>query len=406
MATMNDFFNKTVTPKIDTEQMHVRNISLSSLVESKFQYRVLTQNSIEELADNILLDGKVMQPLVVRKIGGDTFEILSGHKRFNACKYLVNECKEDKFKMVPCYVVELDDVRAEWAVVSTNGYGVKTSAEIMSEIKIRKRLITEHPDAFPKPKGVRTIEIIAKDMGLSTSQIGNYEKIDSNISDEGREAFKSGKIDQATALELSNVNHETQKEILDSGAKTKKDVRTYIEKNVEPTEEEIRIFWKNNINGEVPQYMELIDFLKNIGKSHTSILLGDISFTSTPRGVSINNKNEITWNRYISLAKDIGLELEPTKAELDKAELDKAEPDKAEPDKAEPDNESVKQIIEPTLAASPEEVEIIQDKSSEKVDPNEVDSNVSPMCPHCGNRINNFYNPKYCGNCGGELTWH
>ena len=68
--------------------MHPQLISIKNLEESKLQYRDIPQEDVEKLADLIELDGEVLQPLLVRKAGADTYEILAGHKRYRACKYL------------------------------------------------------------------------------------------------------------------------------------------------------------------------------------------------------------------------------------------------------------------------------------------------------------------------------
>ena len=91
MPKLDNFFSNNKSEKIEqilTKKMHPQLISIRKLEESKLQYRDIPQEDTERLADLIELDGEVLQPLLVRKSGADTYEILAGHKRFRACKLL------------------------------------------------------------------------------------------------------------------------------------------------------------------------------------------------------------------------------------------------------------------------------------------------------------------------------
>ena len=82
MPKLNNFFDKTETvEKILTKKMHPQLVSINKLEESKLQYRDIPQEDVEKLADLIELDGEVLQPLLVRKAGGDTYEILAGDRK-------------------------------------------------------------------------------------------------------------------------------------------------------------------------------------------------------------------------------------------------------------------------------------------------------------------------------------
>ena len=85
MPKLNNFFDKTETvEKILTKKMHPQLVSINKLEESKLQYRDIPQEDVEKLADLIELDGEVLQPLLVRKAGGDTYEILAGSQKIQS----------------------------------------------------------------------------------------------------------------------------------------------------------------------------------------------------------------------------------------------------------------------------------------------------------------------------------
>ena len=181
MPSMTDFL--TAPKSVGDKQIKttIRNIDYKKLFESPFQYRKFSDSDVSKLASLILMDGRVLEPLIVRKKGGDSFEILSGHKRHSACKYLVEELGEEQFSMIPCSVLELDDIKAEFCVYSTNGYGVKTSYEQMKEIEGMTKLLTEHKDSFPRPKGKRTVEIIAEELNLSRSTVTDFQRYQKRV---------------------------------------------------------------------------------------------------------------------------------------------------------------------------------------------------------------------------------
>lgn len=221
-------------PKATTPSLHIRNIDYHQLEESSFQYRDLTPESVHRLADIILLDGRVLEPLIVRKKAGDTFEILSGHKRYRACKYLVEEEQEESFSMIPCCVMnDMDDVRAEFTVYSTNAYDQKTSYEITQEINGMKKLLDSYPETFQRPKGKRTVEMIAEELHLSPSTVKIHQAISNRLGESGMEQYKDGALTKDAAYELSKLPVEKQDSLLEKGVTTAKEIKKS-SKKVEP----------------------------------------------------------------------------------------------------------------------------------------------------------------------------
>lgn len=83
-------------------------ISISSLVDyrkgnlGKNRY---SKEDMDDLTESVKNFG-VIQPLIVRPIGNEKYEILLGHHRKDAAK-------RNKLQTVPCIVKELDDDQAE-----------------------------------------------------------------------------------------------------------------------------------------------------------------------------------------------------------------------------------------------------------------------------------------------------
>ncbi|MCR4781787.1 MAG: ParB N-terminal domain-containing protein [Lachnospiraceae bacterium] len=282
MPSMTDFL--TAPKSVGDKQIKttIRNIDYKKLFESPFQYRKFSDSDVSKLASLILMDGRVLEPLIVRKKGGDSFEILSGHKRHSACKYLVEELGEEQFSMIPCSVLELDDIKAEFCVYSTNGYGVKTSYEQMKEIEGMTKLLTEHKDSFPRPKGKRTVEIIAEELNLSRSTVTDFQTISHNLGEKGMEKFKNGEINKSAAVELSKVSEKSQEEILSSGAKTTSEIKEKVSKKKNVVDDNKKSAGEENISlpgqieMDIPEYKE--EESKSIEKTEEVVKVKNIEF--------------------------------------------------------------------------------------------------------------------------------
>lgn len=80
----------------------IQDVSIFHIKTSSF-CRSAIDDDIVDLSNSIKQKG-LLQPIVVR-VKGQYFEIVSGNRRYNACKYLA-------WRKIPCYVVELDDKNA------------------------------------------------------------------------------------------------------------------------------------------------------------------------------------------------------------------------------------------------------------------------------------------------------
>lgn len=216
--------------KSTNPSLHIRNIDYRQLEESTYQYRELTPESVHRLANIILLDGRVWEPLIVRKKNSDTFEILSGHKRYRACKYLVEDLKEESFSMIPCCVMDLDNVRAEFAVYSTNSYDQKTPYEITKEIEGMKHLLDAYPDTFQRPKGKRTVQMIAEELHLTPTTVKVHQAISNRLGSAGMEQYKAGNLTKEAAYQLSKLPEESQEEVLKEGVTSAKEIKKVVQK--------------------------------------------------------------------------------------------------------------------------------------------------------------------------------
>lgn len=317
MPKLDNFFSNNKSEKIEqilTKKMHPQLISVKNLEESKLQYRDIPQEDVEKLADLIELDGEVLQPLLVRKAGGDTYEILAGHKRYRACKYLSEVRKLEQFAMLPCYVKTMTDAQAEFAVYSTNGYNRKTDYEIMREVEGMSRLLKENPELFPEAASGRLVEKLAKIMNLSKTTVQEYKTIANNLSDEAMDKFKKNEITKESAKTLAGLSSEEQNNVIATGVTETKDIKEAVKILRNPSMSEIISAFKAMYTSTfypdyvVRNYSSLEEcFKEEEGRSHSGHAEYRLNYECSLRGIKINNRKEITWHEFVMAATEMGL---------------------------------------------------------------------------------------------------
>lgn len=216
------------------------------LHRSPYQYRdwgrtnEQIQEQVESLAFDIEVDGRIQQPCIVREtIPGktDDYEIVAGHHRILAAKYLTEVKKLDGFKEVPCLVRELSDAQAEYLCNSSNNLRPKTDYQIMHELETKMRLLKEHPEEFPHLTGPgRMVDKLAKEMNLSKSTVGEYLQISKNLSKDAMESFESGQLNKSAAVTLSSLSHEEQDRLIGAGVTKQKEIKAYKNKSTTITD--------------------------------------------------------------------------------------------------------------------------------------------------------------------------
>ena len=202
---------------------HPKQYRMGTTAEEIAQFR----ERVTALAWLIRADGKVLDNLNVRRTGPDEYEIIAGHHRMEACRYLAEEEGQEQFAFLPCDIENISDVRAEFELYSSNGYSKKTDYEIMHELEQMKYLISHYPEEFPELQTGRMVERLAKKFGKKRSTVSEYMKISKNLCEDAMLQFKVGRIDKSAAVELASFTAEEQKAILDQGFVKRKDILKY-----------------------------------------------------------------------------------------------------------------------------------------------------------------------------------
>lgn len=159
----------------------------------------------------------ILQPLLIEERDGKDY-ILAGHSRRKCCLELIEEGL-DRFKRIPCVYkpkielsaeTETDEIVRKIVIIQSNTYREKSDWEKMTESLQMEELVKELREKTDLEG--KTREIVSDLIGVSSTQIGRYHSISSNLSEELMEAFKQNKLNVSTAAELAGLNEKYQNE--------------------------------------------------------------------------------------------------------------------------------------------------------------------------------------------------
>lgn len=173
----------------------IANLPLSKIEINPFQPREdFDEAALAELSQSILEQG-IIQPLTVRKMGYDKYQIISGERRFRASKLAGIET-------IPCYIrVANDEQMLEWALIEN------IQRENLNAIEIAisyNRLIEECS---------LTQDELSKRVGKNRSTVTNYMRL-LKLPAEIQAALRDGSISMGHARTLINVDDEAKQLII------------------------------------------------------------------------------------------------------------------------------------------------------------------------------------------------
>ncbi|BCZ48452.1 hypothetical protein psyc5s11_45190 [Clostridium gelidum] len=217
------------------KESFTKELDINSLVPSSNNFYGIRE--IEELAVSIKENG-LMHNLVVRKKDNETYEIISGERRFHAAKRL-------GYKTLPCQVKEISDLDAELILIQANAEQRElTPSEKMEGIK-RLKAIYEQKKANGEqlPKG-KVRDLIGQDMKLSGVQVGRYQKVDKDLIKPLKEKLDKEEITLTQAHTLSSLSeieqHVIHEEIKDLDSKeSKEEIEVLVQGIKQPIESKL-----------------------------------------------------------------------------------------------------------------------------------------------------------------------
>lgn len=302
MATLGEMFANENVKKVETHPQRVTKwIHYTKLCDHPEQYcNEKNKEEIIQLARLIEACSQVLDNVLCRKINDDQYEIISGHKRRRACKYLVEEEGKEEYGFIPCYVEIISDVQAEFQMYVSNSYHEESDYEKMHKLGRMKSLLEKHPEEFPKLQTGRMVERLARELHISKTTTGEFLKMSKNLGENAKTAFKGGVINKSAAFEMAALPEEEQNKLLDAGVTAQKDIKIYKEEKLEPAEEEIKLFYEMYIKKHDKNRDELKEYLiRTYGRCHSCGTGGAIDFSCTPKGIKLNKSMEITWAKFV-----------------------------------------------------------------------------------------------------------
>ena len=187
-----------------------------------------SMDSIKELAQMIVLAGGVKQNLLARKKTPDEYELIAGHRRRQAVKYLVEELGHEEYAMLPVHVERDGDLMSEVNLILTNcGARNRSDWERMMEVtrltELLKAMQTgsqEERDRFrewiglePGLSGRELRKLVAELTGMSETKVAQLNHINNNLAPEMMDKFQTGQIGVSVANEAAGLPAEKQQEL-------------------------------------------------------------------------------------------------------------------------------------------------------------------------------------------------
>lgn len=255
----------------------VAELNIDFIEANPFQPRTdFDDNALNELAESIKIQG-VIQPVTVRKMGRDKYQLISGERRLRASKLA-------GLKTIPVYIrVANDEQMLEMALIEN------THREGLNAIEVAlsyQRLIEECNI---------TQEQLSEKVGKDRSTVTNFLRL-LKLPPEVQVALRDGFISMSQARTIINIEDKTQQLII---------LKEIIDKDlsVRQVEELVRSLNTKNIKTKkqkdvLPETVKLkVDSLSK--QLDTKI---KVSRNSKGKGsITINFKNDEDFERLISL---------------------------------------------------------------------------------------------------------
>jgi len=165
-------------------------LAVEKLVSGQFQPRkIFNQDSLKELAESIKAQG-IIQPILVRMVSSDQYEIVAGERRWQAAKIA-------NLKEVPVVIKDISDSTALAMALIENIQ--REDLNVIEEARGIKRLIDEFK---------MTHEEAAEAVGKSRTAVSNILRL-LNLCEHAQKALETKKIEMGHAraiLSLSSID--------------------------------------------------------------------------------------------------------------------------------------------------------------------------------------------------------
>jgi len=183
---------ENTTPK--TTEHTLMTLSVMALQPGKYQPRgMMDETGLQELAASIKQQG-LLQPIVVRELAAEHYEIIAGERRWRACQLA-------DITEVPVLVRQVDDETAMALALIENLQ--REALSVMDEARAMHRLSQEFS---------LTHQDIARLLSKSRAAVSNCLRL-LNLSDVVKHMLENGALDMGHARCLLKLNEEEQAQV-------------------------------------------------------------------------------------------------------------------------------------------------------------------------------------------------
>ena len=205
---------------VTSQNSELRKLPIEFLQPGKYQPRKdMSPEALEELASSIRSQG-VIQPIVVRLVSTDKYEIIAGERRWRAAQLA-------QLDVVPCLIKDVPDEAAVAIALIENIQREDLNA--MEEAQALDRLMNEFE---------LTHQEVAEAVGKSRTTITNLLRLN-NLNDDVKLLVEHGDIEMGHARALLALEGEFQSDaaqIVSGKALTVRDTEKLVRKILEPAE--------------------------------------------------------------------------------------------------------------------------------------------------------------------------
>jgi ParB family chromosome partitioning protein len=205
------------------KQGELQIIPVEFLQPGKYQPRKdMSPEALEDLASSIRSQG-IIQPIVVRLISENKYEIIAGERRWRAAQIT-------QLDMIPCFIKDVPDESA--VAISLIENIQREDLNAMEEAQALDRLMTEFE---------LTHQEVATAVGKPRTTVTNLLRLN-NLNDDVKLLLEHGDIEMGHARALLALGGDAQNEaaqIVSGKGLTVRDTESLIRRLLEPTKEKV-----------------------------------------------------------------------------------------------------------------------------------------------------------------------
>ena len=193
-----EFVDASIVEQIEMKMIHPSQFA----IRDKFQ----KSSPDDDALVNSIREHGLLQPILIRPFG-QGFEIVAGHRRFQACRSL-------RWRSMPCRIREISDKQAYELQLTENIQ--RKSMDPIEEAEAFRRYVIDF--------GWGGVSELARKLGMSEEYISHRIQL-LKLPDEIKQQILAQRLNVSQAIELSNIPLQTQSEIISQVIKNSLTVR-------------------------------------------------------------------------------------------------------------------------------------------------------------------------------------